>query len=208
MKLDETGLVANLVDAVAEWTGFRQETISKDESEEASLDDEDESTDCLYDVEPEETDVPEEVEEPGSTECESCCEMSEQPDLGDSGGIVDAIAIDIGAIDLNPAEIEANFEHVRSEIREHQGISRQRRLRSLERPNIDVTERTSYLAMSHGGGVTELRPPKMGLAKVLPETRPSSRAECARRCGSDGFCDPSSELGCGGEYCGWKYGEV
>lgn len=37
---------------------------------------------------------------------------------------------------------------------------------------------------------------------LLPPLRPASRAACQRRCGKAGFCDPSSELGCGGEYCG------
>ena len=36
---------------------------------------------------------------------------------------------------------------------------------------------------------------------VLPPG-PMSRAECRRRCGKGGFCDPSAALGCGGEYCG------
>ncbi|AKZ62909.1 hypothetical protein F506_09680 [Herbaspirillum hiltneri N3] len=40
---------------------------------------------------------------------------------------------------------------------------------------------------------------------TLPPLRPTSRAECGRRCGKGGFCDPSSELGCGGEYCGNRY---
>ena len=40
---------------------------------------------------------------------------------------------------------------------------------------------------------------------TLPPLRPASRAECGRRCGKGGFCDPSSELGCGGEYCGNRY---
>lgn len=39
----------------------------------------------------------------------------------------------------------------------------------------------------------------------LPPLRPTSRAQCQRRCGKAGFCDPSSELGCGGEYCGNRY---
>lgn len=37
-------------------------------------------------------------------------------------------------------------------------------------------------------------------ALVLPPG-PGSRAECRRRCGKAGLCDPSSALGCGGEYC-------
>lgn len=47
-----------------------------------------------------------------------------------------------------------------------------------------------------------LRPPMMKKSGALPPSRPKSRAECERRCGSDGFCDPSSLLGCGGEHCG------
>jgi len=40
---------------------------------------------------------------------------------------------------------------------------------------------------------------------TLPPLHPASRAECGRRCGKGDFCDPSSELGCGGEYCGNRY---
>jgi hypothetical protein len=48
----------------------------------------------------------------------------------------------------------------------------------------------------------ELRPPKMDRPSSLPALRPKSKAECERRCGSDGFCDPSNLLGCGGLHCG------
>lgn len=50
--------------------------------------------------------------------------------------------------------------------------------------------------------VQELRPPKMDQPGTLPALRPKSKAECERRCGSDGFCDPSDLLGCGGLHCG------
>jgi hypothetical protein len=48
----------------------------------------------------------------------------------------------------------------------------------------------------------ELRPAKMERRSSLPALRPKSKAECERRCGSDGFCDPSDPLGCGGLHCG------
>ena len=48
----------------------------------------------------------------------------------------------------------------------------------------------------------ELRPPKMGRPPLPPALRPKSKAECERRCGSNGFCDPSNLLGCGGVHCG------
>ena len=46
-----------------------------------------------------------------------------------------------------------------------------------------------------------LRVRREGDSLVLPPG-PNSRAECRRRCGKAGFCDPSAALGCGGEYCG------
>lgn len=50
--------------------------------------------------------------------------------------------------------------------------------------------------------IMPLRPPKMTRPGSLPALRPKSRADCERRCGSDGFCDPSNLLGCGGVHCG------
>jgi hypothetical protein len=50
--------------------------------------------------------------------------------------------------------------------------------------------------------IQELRPPKMDQPGTLPAPRPKSKAECERRCGSAGFCDPSDVLGCGGLHCG------
>ncbi|WP_211923327.1 hypothetical protein, partial [Duganella radicis] len=51
-------------------------------------------------------------------------------------------------------------------------------------------------------GPPPLRPPKLARPGLLPALRPKSRADCERRCGSDGFCDPSDPLGCGGVHCG------
>lgn len=50
--------------------------------------------------------------------------------------------------------------------------------------------------------IQPLRPPRMNRPGSLPPLRPKSKAECERRCGSDGFCDPSNLLGCGGMHCG------
>lgn len=59
-----------------------------------------------------------------------------------------------------------------------------------------------YLAMVGGTGTSLLRAPNMAKQNALPAVKPWSKAECKRRCGADGFCDPSSALGCGGEHCG------
>jgi len=48
----------------------------------------------------------------------------------------------------------------------------------------------------------ELRAPKLKKSGALPPLRAKTRAECERRCGTDGFCDPSSPRGCGGLHCG------
>lgn len=53
--------------------------------------------------------------------------------------------------------------------------------------------------------IEPLRPPKMDRPGSLPALRPKSKAECERRCGSDGFCDPSAPLGCGGVHCGRQH---
>ncbi|HVK95917.1 MAG TPA: hypothetical protein VM571_14460 [Noviherbaspirillum sp.] len=50
--------------------------------------------------------------------------------------------------------------------------------------------------------IQELRSPQMKKTTTLPKLKPKSRAECERRCGTDGFCDPSNILGCGGTHCG------
>lgn len=69
-------------------------------------------------------------------------------------------------------------------------------------------DRLHYLAMAAASGTALLRAPKMDVPGALPAVKPQSRADCERRCGSDGFCDPSSTLGCGGEYCGRQYFDV
>ncbi|RZI42212.1 hypothetical protein EGT07_13390 [Herbaspirillum sp. HC18] len=73
-------------------------------------------------------------------------------------------------------------------------------------PGID--DRAAHLAMAVVPGRPALRRPRLPAKNSLPALRPSSRAECERRCGSDGFCDPSSELGCGGIHCGRKQDKV
>ena len=75
---------------------------------------------------------------------------------------------------------------------------------------IGNSDRAHHLAMAPGlSPVTVLRPriSKNSSGDTLQDTLvlppgPKSRAECRRRCGKAGFCDPSSEMGCGGEYCG------
>jgi len=69
-------------------------------------------------------------------------------------------------------------------------------------------DRMHYLAMVATAGIALLRAPTMAAPSLLPAVRAQSKAECTRRCGSDGFCDPSSELGCGGEHCGRQYFDV
>lgn len=69
-------------------------------------------------------------------------------------------------------------------------------------PFIGGADRMHHLALIAGRGPA----PEPGRqyradALVLPPG-PTSRAECRRRCGTGGFCDPSEALGCGGEYCG------
>ncbi|HWW05979.1 hypothetical protein [Collimonas sp.] len=62
-------------------------------------------------------------------------------------------------------------------------------------------DRAHHLAMIAITATPPLRRAAPEKPRSLPSLRPSSRAECGRRCGADGFCDPSSEFGCGGEYC-------
>jgi hypothetical protein len=67
-----------------------------------------------------------------------------------------------------------------------------------------VDDRVPYMAMAPGASMPLLRSPKLTKASTVKKLKPKSRAECHRRCGSNGFCDPSSALGCGGVYCGRK----
>lgn len=62
-------------------------------------------------------------------------------------------------------------------------------------------DRAHHLAMIAVTVTPFLRRAPVERAASLPSLRPSSRAECENRCGADGFCDPSSEFGCGGEHC-------
>ncbi|MGH8808094.1 MAG: hypothetical protein ACREX0_09470 [Noviherbaspirillum sp.] len=71
-----------------------------------------------------------------------------------------------------------------------------------------IGDRRSDLAMTALPGMPRLRPatPKKGSTVNAP--RPKSRLECGKRCGRDGFCDPSNPLGCGGIYCGKQGGRT
>jgi len=60
-------------------------------------------------------------------------------------------------------------------------------------------------ALKLGRPASPLRQTPPGRAPALPALRPSSRADCQRRCGTAGFCDPASEFGCGGEFCASRY---
>jgi hypothetical protein len=75
-----------------------------------------------------------------------------------------------------------------------------------EKPNPaipGVSDRVHYLAMAAISVFPGLRGgAKKRESTLRPVGRPASRSECERRCGSDGFCDPSSKFGCGGEHCG------
>ncbi|MFB9241743.1 hypothetical protein IV454_18890 [Massilia antarctica] len=62
-------------------------------------------------------------------------------------------------------------------------------------------DRMRHLAMAPGGPAPPLRTGSAGREHAITPVRALSRIECMRRCGSDGFCDPSSASGCGGEYC-------
>jgi len=66
-------------------------------------------------------------------------------------------------------------------------------------------DRAPHLALAAGQARP---PPPRPLATpdpLLGPVRARSRAECRRRCGKADTCDPSSELGCGGEYCGRSF---
>jgi hypothetical protein len=62
-------------------------------------------------------------------------------------------------------------------------------------------DRMRYLAMVAATSVPPLRMSPAERERAITAARPRSRIECMRRCGSNGFCDPSSPSGCGGEYC-------
>ncbi|MYM98730.1 hypothetical protein, partial [Duganella vulcania] len=61
--------------------------------------------------------------------------------------------------------------------------------------------RMDYLSLAAATAAPPLRMNRAGREPALKAARPSSRIECMRRCASDGFCDPSDDSGCGGEYC-------
>jgi hypothetical protein len=62
-------------------------------------------------------------------------------------------------------------------------------------------DRMGYLAMVAATCAPPLRMSQAERARGVTAARPRSRIECMRRFGNDGFCDPSSESGRGGEYC-------
>lgn len=63
-------------------------------------------------------------------------------------------------------------------------------------------DRAHHLALAPGAARREAQRPAGGRESLVLPLRPESRVECRRRCGKAGFCDPASDLGCGGEYCG------
>lgn len=64
-----------------------------------------------------------------------------------------------------------------------------------------VGDRRPDLAMAALPGTPSLRPATARKKSSVDALRPKSRADCGKRCGRDGFCDPSNPLGCGGMYC-------
>lgn len=62
-------------------------------------------------------------------------------------------------------------------------------------------DRARHLAMVNGNAVPQAARSYVGKTPILDKSKPASRGDCERRCGSDGFCDPSSPKGCGGMYC-------
>jgi hypothetical protein len=66
-------------------------------------------------------------------------------------------------------------------------------------------DRAHHLALKFANIAVALRQEPIGRAQLIASRQPLSRAECRRRCGQAGFCDPASELGCGGEYCGNRH---
>ena len=63
-------------------------------------------------------------------------------------------------------------------------------------------DRAHHLALIAGTPVPVLQPRRAQRTPLITRAAPKSRADCRRRCGKDGFCDPSSALGCGGVHCG------
>ncbi|MCA1325655.1 hypothetical protein [Herbaspirillum sp. alder98] len=63
-------------------------------------------------------------------------------------------------------------------------------------------DRSHHLALAPGTPAPPPRPSSARREALIMPPRPGSRAECRRRCGKNGFCDPASDLGCGGEHCG------
>jgi hypothetical protein len=67
------------------------------------------------------------------------------------------------------------------------------------------SDRAHQHALKLGRATPPLRQAVPGRTPALPPLRPSSRADCQRRCGTAGFCDPASAFGCGGEFCANRY---
>lgn len=62
-------------------------------------------------------------------------------------------------------------------------------------------DRVLYLAMAAVTMPPPLRPTQARRAQLISAVRARSRAECKKRCGNAGNCDPENPLGCGGTYC-------
>lgn len=65
-----------------------------------------------------------------------------------------------------------------------------------------IGDRAFQLALVAAPGIPSLRAPKLGKKPTISGARPKSRAECERRSGRGCVCDPTSEAGCRGFYCG------
>lgn len=63
-------------------------------------------------------------------------------------------------------------------------------------------DRAHHLALIAGAPAPAPQPLRPAREPLIARAAPKSRADCRRRCGRNGFCDPSSDLGCGGVHCG------
>ncbi|WP_211474757.1 hypothetical protein [Collimonas humicola] len=134
------------------------------------------------------------------------------PDLELPDDIFSAVFMVAGDDDEPVGEQKKKGREVRSGVHKEPATDRDRNIGSTVEDDDDFpglsneisrsAERMYYLAMVAAAGESLLRAPKMRAQNSVPALPPRSQADCQRRCGSDGFCDPSSALGCGGEHCG------
>jgi hypothetical protein len=138
-----------------------------------------------------------------------------QSDAGERGGqtVLAFCPGDMAAIDSISEQVENETGNKSRSGRKNRGNNDHSagaaeddgRLTAHERVLSARADRVHYLAMAAMAGALLLRPPAPSAAGTLPALKPQSRAECQRRCGTDGFCDPSDPLGCGGEYCAGRH---